>query len=308
MYKKKMYHKLLKSKGVLMEDNIKDLQKSRKEAYDDEINLLELYCILKKYRKKITFFVIIIVALTIGISFIMTPIYEATAVLAPASNQSNPSFMSAFASQLGIISPQSPEISEIVALLKSNVLQERVIKKYNLINVFFDPDDLKDKTEDEKIWEALRFFEKNLKVNYKQKDNLIQVSMQFKDPKISAEIVNYLINELKEHMSEEMKRVAKTNKMYLESQLNKTMDPFIRAKIYNLIANQIEQSMLAEAKENFSFKVIDPPKAPDKKVKPKRALMALVSLIASMMIGIFYAFVKEYIENLKSGGISNASS
>lgn len=284
----------------------KGLNERSIERFDDEINLLEIYYILKKNKEKIIILVILAVSLTIGVSFIMTPIYEATAVLAPASNQSNPSFMSAFASQLGIISPQSPEVSEVVALLKSNVLQERVIKKYNLINVFFKPDDLKDKTEEEKIWEAIRFFEKNLKVSYKQKDNIIQVSMQFKDPKISADIVNYLITELKEHMSEEMKRVAKTNRMYLESQLNKTMDPFIRAKIYNLIANQIEQYMLAEAKENFSFKVIDPPKAPDKKVKPKRALMAIVSFVASLMIGVFYAFVKEYIENLKSGGINNA--
>lgn len=286
----------------------KGLNERSTERFDDEINLLEIYYILKKNKEKIIILVMLAVSLTIGVSFMMTPIYEATAVLAPASNQSNPSFMSAFASQLGIISPQSPEVSEVVALLKSNVLQERVIKKYNLINVFFKPDDLKDKTEEEKIWEALRFFEKNLKVSYKQKDNIIQVSMQFKDPKISADIVNYLITELKEHMSEEMKRVAKTNRMYLETQLNKTMDPFIRAKIYNLIANQIEQSMLAEAKENFSFKVIDPPKTPDKKVKPKRALMAIVSFVASLMIGVFYAFVKEYIENLKSGGINNALS
>lgn len=123
--------------------------------------------------------------------------------------------------------------------------------------------------------------------------------MQFKDPQACANIVNYLIVELKEYMSEEMKRVARTNKMYLESQLNKTMDPFIRAKIYNLIANQIEQTMLAEAKENFSFKVIDPPKAPDKKVKPKRIVMALVSLAGSLMIGIFFAFFSEYIKRMK---------
>lgn len=276
----------------------KNVTKAYAEDYD-EIDILELYEILKKYWKKIILFVFIAVSLTIGISYLMTPIYEAKAILAPTSSQSNPSLMSAFASQLGIISPQASEVSEVVALLKSKILQERVINKVNLINVFFDPDDLKDKTEDEKIWEALRFFEENLKINYKPKDNLIEVSMQFKDPQACANIVNYLIVELKEYMSEEMKRVARTNKMYLESQLNKTMDPFIRAKIYNLIANQIEQTMLAEAKENFSFKVIDPPKAPDKKVKPKRIVMALVSLAGSLMIGIFFAFFSEYIKRMK---------
>lgn len=275
------------------------------QHYQDEISLIEIYQTLKKYWKKIIIISFVISGLTIGASFLMTPIFEATAILAPASQQSNPSFMSAFASQLGIITPQSPELTEVVALLKSKILQEKVIRKHNLINVFFEPDDLKDKTEDEKIWEALRFFDDNLKVNYKQKDNLIYVSMQFKDPKISADIVNYLIQELKDHMSEEMKRVAITNKKYLESQLNKTMDPFIRAKIYNLIANQIEQTMIAEAKENFSFKVVDPPKPPDKKIKPKRALMAIIAFMSTIMIGIFYAFFKEYLDKLKAGGELN---
>ncbi len=277
------------------------------QTCEDEIDILEFFYIIKRFWKKIALFVFIVVSFTIGISFLLTPIYEAKAILAPSSSRSNPSLMNVFATQLGITPPPASEITEVIALLKSKVLQEKVIKKYNLLNVFFKPEDLKDKSEDEKIWECLRFFEKNLKVNYKTKENVVEVSFQFKDPNMSAKVLSYLINELKEHISENMKKVAQTNRAYLESQINKSFDPFVRAKIYNLIANQIEQAMLAEAKENHSFKIIDPPKAPDKKIKPKRATMALLSFFSSLLIGVFFVIVKDRLTKIKkeSGGDLN---
>jgi len=53
---------------------------------------------------------------------------------------------------------------------------------------------------------------------------------------------------------------------------------------------------MAEVKENFAFKVIDPPLAPDKKIKPKRSQMVMLSLIVALFIGIFVAFFLEYLE------------
>jgi uncharacterized protein involved in exopolysaccharide biosynthesis len=94
--------------------------------------------------------------------------------------------------------------------------------------------------------------------------------------------------------------VATINRQYLEDQLGKTADPLIRQKIYNLIAQQLETSMMAEVKENFAFKIIDPPKVPDKKTAPKRTLMVVLSLIVSLCIGVFSAFFMEYLEKMKS--------
>jgi uncharacterized protein involved in exopolysaccharide biosynthesis len=67
-----------------------------------------------------------------------------------------------------------------------------------------------------------------------------------------------------------------------------------------MIAQQIETGMMAEVKENFAFKVIDPPLAPDKKIKPKRAQMVMLSLIVALFVGIFVAFFREYIEKIRA--------
>ena len=130
-----------------------------------------------------------------------------------------------------------------------------------------------------------------------QKDNSIQVSMQFRDPRIAADIVNYTLLELTDHMSNEARRVADTNKKYLESQIDKTADPFIKTKIYALIAQQIETAMMAEVKENFAFKILDPPRTPDMKIKPKRTQMVIIAFIVSLFLGVFIVFGNEYWKN-----------
>ena len=150
------------------------------------------------------------------------------------------------------------------------------------------------------VWDGLRMFNGITKVNNNAKDNTITISIEFYDPEMAAKMVEYFLATLTDHMSSETKRVAKTNRKYLEEQLEATADPLIKQKIYNLIAQQIETSMMSEVKENFAFKVIDPPKVPDKKIKPKRSQMVMISFVTSLFAGIFLAFFLEYISKVRN--------
>ncbi len=100
---------------------------------------------------------------------------------------------------------------------------------------------------------------------------------------------------LNDHMTGESKRVALLNKAYLEGQVEKNPDFMIRQKIFSLIAQQIETAMMAEVKENFSFKILDPPIVPDRKIRPKRLQMAILALTASLLVAVLAAFVREYL-------------
>ena len=50
--------------------------------------------------------------------------------------------------------------------------------------------------------------------------------------------------------------------------------------------------MMAEVKENFAFKVLDPPRVPDQRIKPQRRRMVMRAFVASLFVGIFMAFFK----------------
>jgi uncharacterized protein involved in exopolysaccharide biosynthesis len=269
------------------------------EIYEDEINLLDYVKVILRNKMLICYIVGIVVVATVIVSLVMTHIYEAKAVIAPVIKTGDASGGGAglLAAQFGITAPTASTMSEIVNLLKSKVLSEEIIKKHNLLPILLKEKSLRGKSENEKMWDGIRYLQDTLKVSSNQKDNSIQVSMQFKDPKIATDIVNYTLLELTDHMSNEARRVADTNKKYLESQVEKTADPFIKTKIYTLIAQQIETAMMAEVKENFAFKILDPPRIPDERIKPKRTQMVVIAFLVSLFLGVFVAFGNEYWKN-----------
>lgn len=269
------------------------------EEYDDEINLLDYINVLRKHYILISVIVAVSVLTTGIVSFLSPRIYRATAAIIPASQMKEQTGMSRLAMQFGISTAPAANVSEIVRLLKSNVLMERVIKRYNLLPVFFKKEELKKMPEASRTWNGIRHLKDIFTVTHNQREGIIELSAEFTDPETAADIINYMLTELTDYMSGEARRVAETNRKYLESLIDKNTDPLISQKIYSLIAKQIEMSMMAEVKDNFAFKILDPPKAPDRKIKPKIMMNILLSFFVSLFAAVFLAFFTEYIGKLK---------
>jgi uncharacterized protein involved in exopolysaccharide biosynthesis len=243
----------------------------------------------------------------------------------------------------GISLPPSASATGVTILLKSNTIKEKMIERYNLLPVLFyeqwdeekkewkrgikggislnpfrlissiagaikpekgasNPGDIRIPT----MWNGLRALNSIIKIKNNIKENSITISAEFHDPEMAAKMVNYLLETITNHMSSDAKRVANNKKMYLEELLRTTADPLIRQKIYGLISQQIETAMMSELKEDFAFKVIDPPRVPDTKIKPKRSVKVMLSFVTSLFAGVFLAFLLEYIirtRNKVSGGM-----
>ncbi len=266
-------------------------------------------------------------------------IYQSSAVITPISEKDRgQGGLSAIAQQFGglagISLPGAATSSEIINLLKSNILREKMIKEHNLMPIIFHKRWDKEKNEwrkakkgmslnplsiisgligrmreannpnpedngEPKVWDGLRELQRVVRISNNLKENTIIISAEFTDPEVSANLVANLLATLNNHMSSEAKRVAQTNRQYLEEQLFKTADPFIKQKIYNLIAQQLETSMMAEVKENFAFKVIDPPKVPDRKIRPRRASMVMLGAILSGISGVALSIILERLTGLR---------
>jgi uncharacterized protein involved in exopolysaccharide biosynthesis len=309
---------------------------------EDEINLLDYWRVIQKRRKMIAWIVGVMVVTTLITSLFMTNIYQAKVVITPITAKDNGGggAISVLAQQLGgvpgIVLPGGSSSAEIINLLKSNILREKIIERYQLLPVLFyeqwdtekkdwkrgsglslnpltyvgklakaiTPTDQKSGRQKDgdvpDVWDGLRTLDSIVKINQNIKENVITITIDYYDPELAAKMIEYFLATLTDHMSGEAKRVATINRQYLEEQLGKTADPLIKQKIYNLIAQQVETSMMAEVKENFAFKVIDPPRAPDKKIKPKRSQMVLLSFFVAIFIGVFSAFFMEYLEKVKS--------
>lgn len=228
---------------------------------------------------------------------------------------------------------------DIVILLNSKIFREEFIKRYNLMPVLFEGrwDEVKKdwkkgeksgvnlnpfmfiqkvaaaikpktqnsrlKTQDDgspTIWDGLRLLEGIVSITA-QENGIIDVSVVFHDPDKATEIVNCLLAMLTEHVASESKRTAEVNRKYLEGKLQKTSDPFIRQKIYDLIAREFEIAMMSEVTGNNSvFKVIDPPRVPDKSIEVNRMQLVGRSFILSLLVVVsIFFFLDVYLERMK---------
>lgn len=304
----------------------------------EEYGLLEYVKAIFARKRLVSIIVLVCVSLTAVYSLYVKNTYRSRALIAPVSAKDAGGTLAMLSQQIGGlaslgISPSGASASEIVSLLKSNVLREKVIEKYHLLPVFFNEMWDREKRRWKKetsstftlklsrwanslnsnqsvrrsdgmptVWDGLRKFDEIVAVKNNMKENSILITVDFTDPQIANEILEYLLSTLTDHMSGEAKRVALTNRKYLETQLNETSDPLIKQKIYNLIAQQLETSMMAEAKENFAFKIIDPPIQPDRKIAPRRAVMVIIAFIVSLFVSMWVAIFLEFRKKIKQTG------
>ena len=314
-----------------MEWKMDNLRKGR------EINLIE-YCSIV-WRRKAVFGGIVLAGgiLALAVSLITPDIYRADAVITPVKSQEAsmgggiPTLAQQFGGLPGISLPDSGSTAEIISLLESNILREKVLERSGVMQMIFAERWDADKKEwrgagpssflsglldraktllrpkaleaaafgngnAPTVWEGIRKLKEMVSIVQSARENTITISADALSAETSAKTVGYILDTLNEHMSAEAQRVARVNRAYLEGQLDSAPDPIIRQKIYSLVARQIEMDMMAEVKENFAFKVIDPPMVPDQRISPKRTRMVASGVAASLIVGLFAAFLLDFAE------------
>jgi len=70
----------------------------------------------------------------------------------------------------------------------------------------------------------------------------------------------------------------------------------IQETLFELLTQQYEMARIQEAKDSPTVQILDVAKVPEKKTKPKRALIVLLSTFTAGFFGIFLVFFLEYIE------------
>jgi len=242
-------------------------------------------------------------------------IYKSTAVIAPAAEDQNSlSSIGSIASSFGIQIGSPSKVEDLEVLFKSNNLTIRVFRKYNLWPVVF-PDDFDPETGMLRVtwmdrlhgekgdyknpgdWDAIRASEESLNVSANQKKGTISISFDSLSPESSADITRYYLEEAKTRLQEEALERAMKNKLFIEDQIQKTVDPLTRDRLYTLYGQEVEKEMLARNREQFGFTVIDAPIIPDRKAGPHRAIGAVIATMAT-----FFLLVALFLLLGKTGG------
>ncbi|EIU6822063.1 LPS O-antigen length regulator [Vibrio parahaemolyticus] len=140
--------------------------------------------------------------------------------------------------------------------------------------------------------EAYELFIKEIfSIKQDKASGLYTVSMTHYSPYVAKQWVDWIVNEINRVMRERTISEVSNNLVYLNQQLNKTSVAEMQSTFYKLIEEQTKTLMLAEAQEEFIFKVVDPAVVPEVKVKPARALICIAGTFLGFILGAMVSIV-----------------
>jgi uncharacterized protein involved in exopolysaccharide biosynthesis len=137
-------------------------------------------------------------------------------------------------------------------------------------------------------WDAIRAAKDRLNVFVNKKVGTVSVSFESPSAGGSANIVKYYLDEGKSRLQEEAFDRASKNKKFIEEQIGKTVDALTRDRLYMLYSQEVEREMMARNREQFGFRVVDAPRLPDRKFKPRRFVGLIMSAFLSFFAGWVY--------------------
>ena len=231
--------------------NLKNLQPPYEYPHinEDEIDLYELWLILKKHTKCIlgTLTVFLIIALIYIL--ISPPVYKTETTIYPLQEQQKSS-LSTLAGNIGISLPTFLQSLTVEAVLKSNTVKELLINKLNLMPLLFESEwDNKTQTwKDPKnaptILDGIEKLDDLISTSTDKKTGVITISVEFpKDPKMAYLIAKTLLEETNKILNEKNWNLAKKHRIFIENQLKDTIQKLkILEKLYkDFLAGKIKE-------------------------------------------------------------------
>ncbi len=234
---------------------------------ESDVTLLDYWNVIKRRKTLIIGLFTVSVVLTMVVSLLMPKYYKSEAVIMAASPEmgglsaalSSIPLAGAVASSLtGLSTPAD----KMLVFLKSRTIAEMVIKRFDLMHVFYkkkwdaEKGAWKDPDDPPRMEEAVKYLSKNV-ADFKKdnKSGSITITVEWKDPNLAAEMANYYVTALTE--------------------------------------------VLKDKAVNTTVQTVDPAVPAEKKSRPKIKLNMALAGVMSLFIGVFIAFSLENLSKQK---------
>ena len=283
---------------------------------DDEPALVEVLRVLR--RRWWVLALCIVLAAAAGVAYALTAprLYRAEALLAPASEDRAGGLgggdLAKFAAQFsglasiaglgGSGAGTSKEIT--IATLNSRGFQEQLIRDLGLMQVFF-ADRWNPQTRSyspswtgavPSIDDAIKFLnERVFELAEDRKTGLMRVRIDWYDREVAARWANEIVARINQKMRAQAIAESRRSLDFLNEELKKTSNVEVQRSIYGLIESQVNRIMLANVREQYAFKVIDPAVAPSERnsIKPRRSRIVLIATATGGLLGALLVFLLE---------------
>ena len=277
----------------------------------DALSIRELWNILNGNRVLIGAVTATSTVVAIVVALATTPVYRAQALLAPVIDDPTTSSATAlsnsplggFAALAGInMGANQARVNEAIALLEAREFTERFIADHNLLPVLFADDwdparkawRVDDPADAPTLTDGYRVLSEIRTVSQDRRSGFVTVTVDWTDRNLAARWAGLMIDGVNRRMRERTIREAEQSLEFLNKELQRANVLEIQQSIYRLMEAQTKTIMLANVRDQYSFRIIDPPTIPDERdrVRPKRTLLVLLGFMFGAVAGVVAAFFR----------------
>jgi uncharacterized protein involved in exopolysaccharide biosynthesis len=147
--------------------------------------------------------------------------------------------------------------------------------------------------------EIYRAFDKVRSVDRQEKSGLVTLGMKWHDPIVAAAWASEYVTAANDYVRAQKISEAQRSLTYLEEQIQKTSLTEMHNALYKLVESETKQSMVANVREEFAFRIIDPATAPELRVSPKRVVLLGIGLMGGFMLGLGIILVQNYFSVMR---------
>jgi uncharacterized protein involved in exopolysaccharide biosynthesis len=264
---------------------------------DDAIDLGAVVRLLWRYRRSVAVTSLSFGLIALVIALQMEPYFRAEAVLTSVRERGIGNGSGSLGNELGglasfaglnLLGTGTPD-QDAMAVLDSHHLAELFIERYGLLPVL-----LRKSKKPPSMWRAVKAFKEGvLTVQKDVRKGVTTIAVVWKDPREAARWANEfaaLANEVirKRTVDETGRNIA-----YLNEQISKTNDVDLRRVLYNILEGETKTLMLANARAEYAFQVVDPAVPPELKAGPHRSWVVLGGLMLGFLVAGGVAFAHD---------------
>lgn len=193
---------------------------------DEEIHLLDLLTVLAEHKKIVVGTPLLVGALAMAASLLMTPIFVSTAKIMPPQ-QAQSSGMAAMLGQLGGLAGAAGGLAGIknpsdtyVGLLQSRTVADGLIKRFDLAAKYGATMEV-----------TRQRLAAHSAVGVGKKDGMISITVRAKDPQFAADLANGYVDELAKLTQSLALTESSQRRVFFEKQLAEARDQLGKAEI-----------------------------------------------------------------------------
>jgi capsular polysaccharide biosynthesis protein len=137
-------------------------------------------------------------------------------------------------------------------------------------------------------------FKQIMVVSKASKNGIINITLEFFDPKVAQYWLGLLVKEINLAIKERDMQEAQKSIAYLKDAITTVENATTQQAFYQIIEEQMKTLLLTNVRDEYVFNIIDPATFPEVKASPQRALICIVSTIAGMVFALMFILIRHF--------------